>query len=90
MGGGSQHGVYADQLSDGPAWHGTVRITLTLNRDDVPIFDPFRTTKTSGVGLGLSICRFIVNGHGGKLWVSANEPRGALFQFTLPGTQVNS
>ena len=54
------------------------------------VFEPFYTTKTSGVGLGLSICRSIIDGHGGKLWVSANEPRGALFQFSLPGPQVDS
>jgi signal transduction histidine kinase len=54
------------------------------------VFEPFYTTKTSGVGLGLSICRSIVHGHGGKLWVSANEPRGALFQFTLPRPQGGS
>jgi signal transduction histidine kinase len=50
------------------------------------VFDPFYTTKSSGTGMGLSICRSIIHAHGGKLWVEANEPRGAVFQFTLPGT----
>ena len=49
------------------------------------VFEPFYTTKTTGVGMGLSICRSIINGHGGRLWAEANEPRGAVFQFTLPG-----
>jgi signal transduction histidine kinase len=48
------------------------------------IFQPFYTTKASGLGLGLSICRTIIESHGGKLWCSPNSPRGALFQFTLP------
>jgi signal transduction histidine kinase len=48
------------------------------------VFDAFYTTKSSGVGMGLSICRSIINAHGGRLWVEANEPRGAIFQFTLP------
>jgi signal transduction histidine kinase len=48
------------------------------------VFEPFYTTKTSGVGMGLSICRSIIDRHGGRLSVSANEPRGAVFQFTLP------
>jgi PAS domain S-box-containing protein len=51
------------------------------------VFEPFYTTKTSGVGMGLSICQTIINGHGGRLWMSANEPRGAVFQFTLPPAQ---
>jgi PAS domain S-box-containing protein len=49
------------------------------------VFESFFTTKSNGVGIGLSICRSILEGHGGSLWASANEPRGARFQFTLPG-----
>src|SRR5262245_13212795 len=50
------------------------------------VFDAFYTTKSSGTGMGLSICRSIIHAHGGKLWAEANESRGAIFQFTLPGT----
>ena len=48
------------------------------------IFQPFLTTKPDGLGLGLSICRSIIERHGGRLWSTANVPRGAIFQFTLP------
>ncbi|WP_161851406.1 PAS domain S-box protein [Bradyrhizobium sp. CCBAU 051011] len=47
------------------------------------IFNPFYTTKTSGIGMGLSICRSIIDAHGGRLWAEANQPRGAILQFTL-------
>ena len=54
------------------------------------VFEAFYTTKSSGVGMGLSICRSIIDAHGGRLWVEANEPRGAVFQFTLPGAQASA
>jgi len=54
------------------------------------VFEPFYTTKTSGVGMGLSICRSIIDAHGGRLWADANEPRGAVFQFTVPPAQDDS
>ena len=47
------------------------------------IFNPMYTTKLEGMGMGLSICRSIIEGHGGRLWVSPNTPEGAVFQFTL-------
>ena len=56
--------------------------------DEVHVFDAFYTTKSSGTGMGLSICRSIIDAHGGKLWVEANRPRGAVFQFTLPGAEA--
>jgi PAS domain S-box-containing protein len=48
------------------------------------VFDAFYTTKSSGMGMGLSICWSIIVAHGGRLWAEANEPCGAIFQFTLP------
>jgi signal transduction histidine kinase len=48
------------------------------------LFEAFNTIKPNGLGLGLSICRSIIESHGGRLWASTNLPRGAAFQFTLP------
>jgi PAS domain S-box-containing protein len=69
--------------------------TLVAVRDSGPgidpehlehVFEAFYSTK-SGMGMGLSICRSIIAAHGGHLWAAATEPRGALFQFTLPSAK---
>ncbi|MHC2484852.1 AAA family ATPase [Rhizobium leguminosarum] len=52
------------------------------------VFDAFYTTKSSGTGMGLSICRSIIHAHGGRLWAETSEPRGAVFQFTLPDAET--
>ena len=56
-------------------------ISLTnLNR----VFKPMFTTRARGMGMGLSICRSIIESHNGRIWVTAGAPRGSIFQFELP------
>jgi PAS domain S-box-containing protein len=50
------------------------------------VFESFYTTNPKGTGMGLSICRSIIQAHGGRLWAIPCEPQGALFQFTIPAT----
>jgi PAS domain S-box-containing protein len=88
--GGVNHGSRELLISTGKSDTGGVCVAV---RDSGPgltpaalerLFEPFYTTKPGGLGLGLSICRSIIEAHGGRLCVSANVPRGATFQFTLP------
>jgi signal transduction histidine kinase len=58
--------------------------------DSERVFEAFYTTKSDGMGMGLSICRSIIDAHGGRLWAEANDPRGAVFKFTLPNPERSS
>ncbi|MCL6702844.1 ATP-binding sensor histidine kinase [Pseudomonas sp. T1.Ur] len=73
------------------AWDGSGQVVVSVT-DSGPgfvassteqIFTPFFTTKTTGLGMGLSICRSIIEAHGGQLWARAEQPRGATIQFSL-------
>jgi C4-dicarboxylate-specific signal transduction histidine kinase len=72
---GGSEGVLVAVRDSGPG--------LTVENTE-RVFDAFYTTKRSGLGMGLSICRSIIEAHQGQLWATANVPRGAVFQFTLP------
>jgi C4-dicarboxylate-specific signal transduction histidine kinase len=52
--------------------------------DAEPLFDAFFTTKADGLGMGLAICRSIIETHAGRIWAARNDPRGAVFGFALP------
>jgi two-component system sensor histidine kinase DctS len=52
------------------------------------LFTPFFTTKAEGMGLGLSLCRTVIEQHGGHLFFEAQSPRGTAFRFTLPAASM--
>ena len=70
--------------------HDTARVSISDTGPGVApemaehLFAPFRSTKTDGMGVGLSICRRIVEAHGGTLWLEQPPGSGATFRFTLP------
>jgi C4-dicarboxylate-specific signal transduction histidine kinase len=77
-------------ISTSEADSGGVLVTVRDSGSGLPqadperIFDAFYTTKSSGLGMGLSICRSIAEAHGGRLWATPNEPHGAVFFMRLP------
>jgi predicted ATPase/signal transduction histidine kinase len=58
------------------------------SQDVERVFEPLFTTKPNGMGMGLSICRSIIEAHGGRLWATPRQPSGSAFRFTLPADQV--
>ena len=81
------------RLVDSPEWIGTAAIVSVTDRgvgfsaeNADRLFTAFFTTKSNGMGMGLSICRSIIEAHNGRLWATANAPHGAAFQFTLPAS----
>jgi signal transduction histidine kinase len=68
-------GVSVEVRDSGPGF-----VSADIHR----VFEAFYTTKPSGLGLGLSICRSIIEAHNGRLWASPNVPRGAIFGFIAP------
>jgi C4-dicarboxylate-specific signal transduction histidine kinase len=72
---------------------GQVRVTVEDSGNGIDpqhvekIFGSFFTTKVDGIGMSLSICRSIIESHGGRLWASSGRSSGAVFQFTLPSNQ---
>jgi C4-dicarboxylate-specific signal transduction histidine kinase len=87
---GIDDGVREVRISTGREASNAVLVTVCdfgpgLDPQNVDhLFKAFYTTKPAGLGMGLAICRSIIQAHGGRLWATANEPRGAVFQFTLP------
>src|SRR5262245_17815483 len=80
-------GTARDDRDDGPWTIVTVEDAGVglAESDAAHLFEPFYTTKPSGLGMGLSISRSIIDGHGGRLWATANRDHGATFHIALPG-----
>ena len=79
---GTKHGRPIAYWSQWKIW-----ARALMQKTGIRIFEPFFTTKPRGMGLGLSICRSIIEAHGGRLWAAPAPLRGTVFQFTLPVLQ---
>ncbi|OAF00669.1 histidine kinase [Bradyrhizobium centrolobii] len=88
---GANEGVRKLLISTARSGSNSILVSLRdsgpgLDRSSIQrLFEAFYTTKAQGMGMGLAICRSIIEAHGGRMWADAKEPRGAVFQFTLPG-----
>jgi signal transduction histidine kinase len=78
--------VNSNARNDGGAMVSIADTGTGIGTEDAPqVFNPLFTTKSGGMGMGLSICRSIIEVHDGSLWVVPNVPRGSIFQFVLGG-----
>ena len=83
--------VSADVRDDGGVMISIADTGTGIGAEDVQrVFNPLFTTKAGGMGMGLSICRSIIEAHDGRLWVVPNAPRGSIFQFVLAGGSATS
>ena len=79
--------------ADAGAW---IEIAVRDNGAGIPseqvdtIFDPLITTRPEGIGLGLSICKMIVQAHGGRIWLASSVPGATEFRFTLPAASTDA
>ena len=77
-------------ISTAPISEGMVMFTIEDSGSGISpalaqqLFQPFITSKENGMGIGLSICRTIIEAHGGRIWFEPARERGTLFHFTLP------
>jgi signal transduction histidine kinase len=87
-------GLRVLQVTSEPRKGGGIMVSVAdsgagVGEQDVErIFNPLFTTKSDGMGMGLSICRSIIEAHDGRLWAAPNSPRGTVFQFTLPNNSL--
>jgi signal transduction histidine kinase len=81
--------VVRSELQDSGQIHVSVRDSgVGLSAEVLArLFEPFFTTRSKGIGMGLPTSRSIIEAHGGKLWAEPNQPHGAVFQFTLPSVE---
>jgi signal transduction histidine kinase len=83
--------VSSDVRDDGGVLVSIADTGTGISTENVPrVFNPLFTTKSGGMGMGLSICRSIIEAHGGMLWVVPNAPRGSIFQLVLGADTATS
>jgi len=82
--------VVRSELQDGGQIHVSVEDSgIGLSPEVMArLFEPFFTTRTKGIGMGLPTSRSIIEAHGGKLWAEPNGPHGAIFQYTMLSARV--
>jgi signal transduction histidine kinase len=94
--GGMDEGVRELQIATDKDRDEHIAITVSDSGPMLPresldrFFEAFYSTKPTGMGIGLSICRSIIEAHEGRIWATANEPRGATLHVTLPAPGKNA